>query len=112
LAGNLALNFGGNEYDTYFTFNDGISRLTFPALVISTIESRVCAYTIIDPTNLKPCCFKSLLIASDSSVFSGISFNERKAFLIGLPSMKRLMPELKGKADGKLINEVVRELLQ
>jgi uncharacterized protein YqeY len=26
--------------------------------------------------------------------------------------MKRLMPELKGKADGKLINEVVRELLQ
>jgi uncharacterized protein YqeY len=26
--------------------------------------------------------------------------------------MKRLMPELKGKADGKLINEVVRDLLK
>jgi len=26
--------------------------------------------------------------------------------------MKRLMPGLKGKADGKLINEVVRELLK
>ena len=26
--------------------------------------------------------------------------------------MKRLMPELKGKADGKLVNEVVRDLLK
>ena len=27
------------------------------------------------------------------------------------PAMKEIMPQLKGKADGKMINEIVRDLL-
>jgi hypothetical protein len=41
-------------------------------------------YTIVEPTNLNPLFFKSLLIRSDSSVFAGISFRDSNLLWIGL----------------------------
>jgi hypothetical protein len=43
------------------------------------------AYTIVEPTNLNPRFFISLLISSETFVFAGISFKDFSLLLIGFP---------------------------